>query len=604
MTLVDDRPPPSEDEVSEEEEEVEGEVTTTKEEETVEESKSNAVAAGSSSSAAVPKVVSDKGATLQVASSSASSPGSTIAPSESVIVEEHKCSVAVVKPVGKTVGRGRIAKYSMHKRRQLSAEFFEDLDQEKNPPLPMSGALKVPKQFEKYTTKIKLHSTTRAAKAVKANKAGTTPTAHHQAKIKSVRGNRGTGTDNKEDSHKSKKSSKKNSKKSKKSKQTTEKSHSNKHGKVVKSKQTGGGGAAAATAGARPEGKSVRKPKPAAEPQPVPAFVATAEPKQYVFASELHSVKGNNTTPKPVNTRSALPEPKVRAKGNFAKSFHKSTKGKFGKGGAMTRNVCKVLTEIVSPVKEQQKGKASIKKSTRPIQETQFNSPKVISPVEPTAPSTPVAKTGHSIGKQSCMLNSVTETTNIIGKRVEAPLPAVFTNDEMEDLNDELTDLNTSISTLRHSYGSIIRSLANMQSRRAAKKALAPVTANPNDSNVKAPDGGTGGPAPTIDDICSRVSIDYATKYSLDRFLNADSRDAVFVELFREVNQINAAMGRFKTFFDDQGYFQQAAYSAQEEFLFTRAQYTDCLKVVCPSWLYAHLLCTFLLCRLKTLPRP
>lgn len=51
-----------------------------------------------------------------------------------------------------------------------------------------------------------------------------------------------------------------------------------------------------------------------------------------------------------------------------------------------------------------------------------------------------------------------------------------MTNEEMEDLLDELTDLNTSINTLRNSYGSIVRSLINMQKRRSKKTHLAPIT--------------------------------------------------------------------------------------------------------------------------------
>ena len=143
----------------------------------------------------------------------------------------------------------------------------------------------------------------------------------------------------------------------------------------------------------------------------------------------------------------------------------------------------------------------------------------------------------------------------------------------------QLTDLNTSINTLRHSYGSIIRSLINMQHRRT-KTALSPVTTNPEDVDLQAPDGGTTGPIPTIEDICERVTVDYNTKYNLDRFLDSGSRNEMFQELFREVNEINAAMVRFKTFFNNEGYFQLANYKAQDEFQLSRAQYTDCLKVV------------------------
>ncbi|KAJ6218357.1 hypothetical protein RDWZM_009514 [Blomia tropicalis] len=150
-----------------------------------------------------------------------------------------------------------------------------------------------------------------------------------------------------------------------------------------------------------------------------------------------------------------------------------------------------------------------------------------------------------------------------------------MTNEEMEDLNDEMTDLNTSVGTLRHSYGSIIRSLANMQNRRAKRAALAPVTTPTGSEN--APGGAAPPTIPTIDEICARVKVDYATKYNMDRFLNADSRDAAFDELFREVTEINATMATFRSFFNAEGYFQRDLYQ-KSEWQLTRPQFRDCLK--------------------------
>ena len=175
----------------------------------------------------------------------------------------------------------------------------------------------------------------------------------------------------------------------------------------------------------------------------------------------------------------------------------------------------------------------------------------------------------------------------------------------------QLTDLNTSINTLRHSYGSIIRSLANLQNRRAKKAQyqahpLAPVPVIAADEDQQAPDG-SGSLTTTIEDICERITVDYAERYNLDRFLDSTSRDGVFGELFREVNEINTALAPFKTFFDGEGYFQPTIYKAQDEFVLTRAQYGNCLKVVSFTWrrLTSNLQLTvfLILNRSKTCPR-
>lgn len=109
------------------------------------------------------------------------------------------------------------------------------------------------------------------------------------------------------------------------------------------------------------------------------------------------------------------------------------------------------------------------------------------------------------------------------------------------------------------------------------KKAPLAVTAV--DPNMQAPDGGSVSSA-SLEAICERSSVDYDLKYALDLFMDSASRDGKFEELFREVNEINVALARFKTFFNGEGYFQQAAYNGQNEFRLSRSQYTDCLKVV------------------------
>ena len=124
-----------------------------------------------------------------------------------------------------------------------------------------------------------------------------------------------------------------------------------------------------------------------------------------------------------------------------------------------------------------------------------------------------------------------------------------------------------------------------MQRRRDKKKAaLAPVpTAAADAADAQAPDGGTTGPPTTVADICSRITVNYEQKYSMDHFLDCNSRDGVFEQLFREVNEINAAMAPIKKFYNAEGYFQAKLYQEQTEFVLSRAQYTDCLKVVSMS---------------------
>ena len=127
-----------------------------------------------------------------------------------------------------------------------------------------------------------------------------------------------------------------------------------------------------------------------------------------------------------------------------------------------------------------------------------------------------------------------------------------------------------------------------MQRRREKKKAaLAPVP-NVEGAEVKAPDGGTAGPPTTIDDICSRITTNYEAKYSMERFLDCNSRDEVFQELFKEVNEISSAMAPLKKFYDTEGYFQVKQFQEQTEVQLSPAQYTDCIKVVSPPFLALH----------------
>lgn len=83
----------------------------------------------------------------------------------------------------------------------------------------------------------------------------------------------------------------------------------------------------------------------------------------------------------------------------------------------------------------------------------------------------------------------------------------------------------------------------------------------------------------TVSAIAERVKTNFDEKYSMDRFLDPDRRDDVFKELFREVNEINFAMKQFRTFFDNEGFFQEDMYK-ESGFRLTRKQHFDLQKVV------------------------
>lgn len=100
---------------------------------------------------------------------------------------------------------------------------------------------------------------------------------------------------------------------------------------------------------------------------------------------------------------------------------------------------------------------------------------------------------------------------------------------EFEALNDEINELNSGIQTLKYSYGSIIKSLMMMQSRKAKKKMLQAMKMKQkglNDDEARH----------QIDDDEGKRT-DNGDKLNMDNFLNAATRDETFQLLFKEVNQ-------------------------------------------------------------------
>lgn len=73
--------------------------------------------------------------------------------------------------------------------------------------------------------------------------------------------------------------------------------------------------------------------------------------------------------------------------------------------------------------------------------------------------------------------------------------------------------------------------------------------------------------------------MDYDAKYNMDQAFDSGARDGAFTELFKEVNEINAAMAQFRTFFNAEGYFQKAEFLKQTELTLSRETYDDLLKV-------------------------
>ena len=122
---------------------------------------------------------------------------------------------------------------------------------------------------------------------------------------------------------------------------------------------------------------------------------------------------------------------------------------------------------------------------------------------------------------------------------------------------------------LQTSYGSIIKSLVAMYTKRTKKGEVKPpptvdgkvnFLTFPNDENV--PD----------EPSC----LEWADKYDMERFINPATREAAFKALFAEVNKLNKKTEKLRTkFYDKKGYFLKEKYEAQNELKVSRKQLNE-----------------------------
>ena len=129
--------------------------------------------------------------------------------------------------------------------------------------------------------------------------------------------------------------------------------------------------------------------------------------------------------------------------------------------------------------------------------------------------------------------------------------------------------MNAGVQTLHLSYGSIIKSLVAMYTKRSKK-------------------GEPAKPPPTVDGKVNfltpltsadgevteeRSCLACADKYDIERFINPTTREEAFQELFAEVETVNKKTEKLRTkFYDKKGYFLKEKYDAQSEVKVTRNQ--------------------------------
>lgn len=116
-----------------------------------------------------------------------------------------------------------------------------------------------------------------------------------------------------------------------------------------------------------------------------------------------------------------------------------------------------------------------------------------------------------------------------------------------------------------------------MQNRRAKKAIALQLAASPMPVPLPRAVGSRTSPL-TIEAILLR-NINYEDKYAIDKFLDSSLRDEMFQELFREVNDVNIALQRFRSFFDVEGYFLERNYQ-ESDFRITRREHRIIMKMV------------------------
>ena len=350
-------------------------------------------------------------------------------------VVSNKCKVTPSDTVPDEVSSVNITepKCSTTKPKQRSVkspDSLEDFDPD-DPPKPMT-VIKVPKKYEKFTTKIKLQAAPRTKGA-----APNDATSSKKPKEKSFKSNR-----------KDKSKSSKKPKVATNSKPASMKTNEPTTKGQSKKKST------------RAEGKSVRKPAKTAV-DTIKQIISDMDYKTETTTEQSTTSPACSITPPSVNTRSILPEPKARAK------VMNKTKSYKAKAKTMTiknhKDKSRFSSRVNGPAKDKQpeQKKNSVKKSN---QSSGSSDP---SPAPKAAPDSKFAEclvninsifisfkfTVHTITDQIKkmdpnaakvlekywpeLVSAFQNQSEPTGKTNQPVAP--LTNDEMEDLNDEVT---------------------------------------------------------------------------------------------------------------------------------------------------------------------
>lgn len=136
--------------------------------------------------------------------------------------------------------------------------------------------------------------------------------------------------------------------------------------------------------------------------------------------------------------------------------------------------------------------------------------------------------------------------------------------------------MTASVQMLRMSYGSIIKSLVAMYTKRAKKgqPAQLPPTV----------DGKVNFLTPVMEDSVAqeRSCLEWADKYDMERFINPANREEAFQMLFAEVDLLLKKTEKLRTrFYDKEGYFDKEKYDGQQEIKVTRKQLNEFWLWVC-----------------------
>ena len=131
--------------------------------------------------------------------------------------------------------------------------------------------------------------------------------------------------------------------------------------------------------------------------------------------------------------------------------------------------------------------------------------------------------------------------------------------------------MNQSVQMLHMSYGSIIKSLVAMYTKRNKKgQAKAPPTVD-GKANFLTPVSGNAENVPE-----EKSCMEWEDKYDMERFISPSTREEAFQSLFAEVDSLNKRTEKLRTkFYDKKGYFLKEKYDAQSEVKVSRKQLNE-----------------------------